>query len=156
MTMSGNTPGGWKGSVFRRKNKLWLKVKTPDGWKNVRTPFHTGEEKNARALLGRVRDRLLVGEELGDGELGCVTVRRWAKRWCDARRDTLENAAGDDANLRLHVLPEIGDMPLEDVKPRHTAALVRKWTAERYAARTIRNVYYAMKSVPRRCRGRPH
>jgi integrase len=147
MTASGITPAAWKGSVFRRKNKLWLKVKTPDGWKNVRTPFHVGEEKNARALLSRVRDRLIAGEELGDGELGRVTVRRWAKQWCDSRRETIENAAGDEANLRLHVLPEIGDMPLEEVRPRHTAALVRKWTAEGYAARTIRNVYYAMKAM---------
>ncbi len=35
MASSGNGFGGWRGSVFRRKNKLWLKVKTADGWKDV-------------------------------------------------------------------------------------------------------------------------
>ena len=137
----------WKGSVFRRKDKLWLKIKTPEGWKNHPTPFRPGDEKKAAALLARVRDRLLAGDALGDDEVGAITVRRWAKRWSDGRRGTIENAEGDETNLRLHVLPEIGDMPLEDVKPRHTAALVRKWTTDEYAPRTIRNIYYVMKAM---------
>src|SRR6266542_2733633 len=66
----------WKGSVFARGRKLWLKVKGPGGWKQVRTSFRLGEER-----------------------------------------------------------------------PRHVAALVRGWIAEKYAPRTVRNVYYTMKSM---------
>ena len=74
----------WRGSVFPRGRKLWLKVKGPGGWKQVPTSFHRGEEKQAAALLARVRDRLLAGEAI-DGILGPVTVRRWSKRWLETR-----------------------------------------------------------------------
>ena len=34
----------WKGSVFARGRKLWLKVKSPSGWRQLPTSFHVGEE----------------------------------------------------------------------------------------------------------------
>ncbi len=137
----------WRGSVFARGRKLWLKVKTPEGWKNLPTQFHVGEETKARALLARVRDRLLAGEELDDGLQGRVTVRRWSAKWCEKRRGTIEDAGGDEARIRDHVLPALGDMALEDVRARHTVAIVDKLKAHGYAPRTIRNVYYALKAM---------
>jgi hypothetical protein len=136
----------WRGSVFARGRKLWLKVKGPGGWKQVPTSFHVGEEKRAQALLARVRDRLAAGEGL-DGLLGPVTVRRWSKRWLEMRKGVVEDDGSDESVLRLHVLTHIGDMELGEVKPRHVAALVRSWMTEDYAPRTIRNVYYTMKSM---------
>ena len=136
----------WRGSVFPRGRKLWLKVKGPGGWKQVATSYFVGQEKEAAALLGRVRDRLLAGEELG-ALFGPVTVRRWSKRWLETRKGLVEDEKSDEGVLRLHVLPHIGDMELGDVKPRHVAALVRGWIADGYAPRTVRNVYYTMKSM---------
>ena len=136
----------WKGSVFARGRKLWLKVKGPGGWKQVRTSFRLGEKRKAAALLTRVRDRLLAGEEI-DGVLGPVTVRRWSKRWLDMRKGLVEDDGSDEGVLRLHVLPHIGDMDLGEVRPRHVAVLVRGWIAEKYAPRTVRNVYYTLKSM---------
>jgi len=136
----------WKGSVFPRGRKLWLKVKTPAGWRQIATSFHVGEERRAELLLARVRDRLLAGEEVS-GVLGTVTVRGWSKRWLEVRKGLVDAEEGDEAVLRLHVLPRIGDMELSEVKPRHVASLVRGWTGEGYAPRTIRNVYYTVKSM---------
>jgi hypothetical protein len=65
-----SNPNGWKGSVFRRRRKLWLKVKGPHGWTQLRTPFHVGEEK-----------------------------------WLATRKGLVEDAAGDERVLRLHVFP---------------------------------------------------
>jgi len=136
----------WRGCVFSRGRKLWLKVKSPAGWKQVPTSFSIGEEKRAQALLARVRDRLVAGEEIG-GLLGPVTVRRWSKRWLETRKGLVENEKSDETVLRLHVLPHLGDLDLVEVKPRHVAALVRGWIAEGYAPRTVRNAYYTMKSM---------
>ncbi len=136
----------WRGSVFPRGRKLWLKVKGPSGWKQVATSFYVGDEKQAAALLARVRDRLLAGEELG-ALFGPVTVRRWSKRWLETRKGLVEDEKSDEGVLRLHVLPHIGDLELGDVKPRHVAALVRGWIGDGYAPRTVRNVYYTMKSM---------
>ena len=77
--------GTWKGCVFPRGKKLWLKVKGPTGWRQVPTSLHLGGEKQAAALLARVRDRLLAGEEV-DGLPGPVTVSRWSKRWLETRK----------------------------------------------------------------------
>ncbi len=136
----------WRGCVFARGRKLWLKVKSPTGWRQVPTSFRVGEERKAEALLARVRDRLLVGEEIV-GPSGPITVRRWSKRWLEARKDLVDRDGTDEAVLRLHVLPQIGDLELGDVKPRHVAALVRRWVGDAYAPRTVRNVYYTMKSM---------
>jgi len=136
----------WKGSVFPRGKKLWLKVKAPQGWKQVPTSFHVGQEKQAAALLVKVRDRILAGEAL-DGSVGPVTVRRWAKRWLERRKELIEGEKAERRAIDLHVLGQIGDMDLVDVKPRHVASMVRDLIGEGYAPRTVRNVYYIIKSM---------
>jgi len=136
----------WRGSVFARGRVLWLKVKGPEGWKQVPTSFGVGEEKRATDLLAKVRDRLLAGEGLG-GLLGPVTVRTWANRWLETRKGLVENEKSEGGALRLHVLQHIGDMELGEVRPRHVASMVRQWIADGYAPRTVRNVYYTMKSM---------
>ena len=40
------------GSVYARRNKLWIRFKGPNGkWTQSSTKFHLGEEKQARKLL---------------------------------------------------------------------------------------------------------
>ncbi len=136
----------WKGSVFPRGRKLWLKVKGPSGWKQVPTSLRVGEERQAAALLAKVRDRILAGESL-DGPAGPVTVRAWAERWLERRKALVESGEAEAGVLETHVLSQLGDAELADVKPRHVAAMVRGWIGEGYAPRTVRNIYYTLKSM---------
>ena len=39
------------GSVYPRRNKLWIRFKGPDGWTQQKTPYHVGEENKARKVL---------------------------------------------------------------------------------------------------------
>jgi hypothetical protein len=76
-----------------------------------------------------------------------VTVERWSKRWLETRGALFDRAGSDGAALRLHVLSHIGGMELGEVRPRHVAGMVRSWIGDRYAPRSVRNLYYRMKSL---------
>jgi hypothetical protein len=60
----------------------------------------------------------------------------------------LFSAADDHARLRNHALPTIGDMNLDDVRPRHIRDLVKTLrAASKLAPRTIRHVYGALHTM---------
>lgn len=53
----------------------------------------------------------------------------------------------DDSHLRIHINPAIGNMSLEEVRPRHLKALLDKMAASGAAPRTRRNVYSTLRSM---------
>jgi integrase len=81
------------------------------------------------------------------GDTGTVTVRAWARRWLTTRTASRRD---DDSILKRHILPEIGEHLLADVRPRHVLELVRLWQPKdehgnrlegAAAPRTVRNWY---------------
>lgn len=137
----------WRGSVYVRGRKLWLRLKLDGEWTDRPTPFYVGEEAKARALLGKIRDKVAAGEALGDADLGPLTVRRYSERWLEHRKRLVPDWPSDDSHLRVHILPAIGDVRLEDVRPRHLAALVERLRLDGAASRTVRNVYSTCRSM---------
>lgn len=138
-------PRPWRGSLRAHKGWILLTVKdsagawverstqqpdTPEGWR-------AAERIRAEAVAE------LHAREDATGSTGPVTVDAWAKRWI-AERDNRDRE-NDEARLRLHVLPAIGSMLLQDVKPRHLAELAREWQAR--APRTRRNIYSVVKAL---------
>jgi integrase len=49
--------------------------------------------------------------------------------------------------METHAFPLIGDLRLEDVRPRHLVEIVQRLQATGYAPRTIRNVYFLAKAL---------
>lgn len=149
------------GCIYRRKNKLWIRFKGADGkWTQDRTPYHVGQEAGAKKLLAAVEARIAAGEPFEESKLGPVTVRRYAKAWMD-RRKKLGGGDGknDEQRLRRHIFPIIGNLPIEEVRPRHIIAVIDRMRSvfvlskqtgtmvPRYAPKTVRNVYSVMKSL---------
>lgn len=130
------------GHVYHRGNKLWICYKDPDGSrKRHPTPFKVGQEKKATKLLRRVEDKVAAGEEFGEAELGPVTVMRFSKTWLERReRQNLTTVPDDRSRLNKHVIPVLGPMLLEDVRPRHLKELLRGLEGK-LAPRTVRHVY---------------
>ena len=135
----------WRGSLRAHKGWILLTVKdstgkwverstgqpdTPEGWR-------AAERLRAEAVAE------LRAREDATGSTGPVTVDAWAKRWIKERDN--RDRANDEARLRLHVLPAIGGMLLQEVKPRHLSDLAREWQA--MAPRTRRNVYSNLKAL---------
>jgi len=137
------------GTVYARGTKLWVGYKDIGGArKYAPTPFTVGQESKARRLLEAIERRIEAVAEAGETALGPVTVRRYAERWiADRRKRQVSSANDDDARLRLHVLPIIGDLILVETRPKHIRGLVRELKAkvgserEQLAPRTVRHVY---------------
>ncbi|MGC4120497.1 MAG: tyrosine-type recombinase/integrase [Myxococcales bacterium] len=77
-----------------------------------------------------------------------LTLKQYGKRWLrERKRQGLAIAGQDGIVLRLHVFPELGDMPLAEIRPHHIRDLVRKLRLKpsekggTLAPRTVRRVY---------------
>jgi len=130
--------------VFRRGSRLWLRFKGPDGtWRNARTEYSVGEEREAEKAFRSVTDRIAAGQELLGDRNEPVTVREYAEtKWFESRRAVVADWKTDEGRLKIHVLPRLGKMRLEDVRPRHLADLFQKLRASKaLAPKSIHNVY---------------
>jgi len=135
------------GSVYRRGNKLWIKYRGADGEiRRHTTPFAVGDERKARALLRRTEGKIAAA--LDAGETGPLTVAEWTKRWIEERKALVVDWQNDQGRLEHHVLPELGPLELEAVRPRHLIALFRRLRIEaKIAPKTIRSVYGVVRSL---------
>jgi integrase len=142
------------GSVYARKNKLWIRHKGPDGnWTQSNTAYHVGQEKLARKLLERVEAKIAAGEAFGEKADGPLTVARYAASWIrDREKLGLAEWANDQLRLRLHVLPSIGHLRLDQVRTRHLADVIRKVRLAGKAPRTVRNIYSVVSAMFRDAR----
>lgn len=143
-------PRPWNGSLRAHKGWILLTVKASDGsWPERSTgcpDTPEGWRQAERIRADVVRE--LKAREAATGSTGPVTVDAWATTWL-AQRDNRDRA-NDEARLRLHVLPALGAMPLEEVQPRHLADLAREWQGK--APRTRRNIYSVTKALFRDAR----
>jgi len=137
------------GSVYPRGKKLWLRFKGPDGkWTQSKTDFLVGQEVQARLALRQLEDRIAAKGEFEELTKGPLTVSAYAARWLEEREGLIEDHRSDASRLRLHVLPAIGDMRLEDVRPRHLIELFRKLRVTGLLApKTIYNVHGVVKAL---------
>lgn len=146
----------WHGMVMARAQKsgrvyLYLRVKDAGGaWADRRTGLEDSPEnrKAAEKLLRGVREKMLAQEAALGGSGGPATVRAWARRWFEDReRQGLTRVDEDRAKLDTHVFPVLGDLLLEDVRPRHLVEVVTTLQSAGYAPRTVRNIYFLAKAM---------
>lgn len=130
------------GSVYTRGRKLWLRFKGPEGWTQRGTEFLVGQEQQARAVLEQLEEKLKAGE-LAVGDLGPVTVGRYFPTWLAARKLEISTWRNCDAVFRHHVLPTLGQMRLEEVRPSHLVALVKTWRAK-MAPKSVWSAYSSL------------
>ena len=150
------------GSVFARGERLYMHYKTVAGrWKQRRTDFVVGQEKEAEKFLEELEEQIRAPVELGEREEGPMTVRRYFERWSERRKHKgVASAKDDDTRIRLHVLPVVvdkqtaqafGDLVLDDVRPRHARevvdALVEKMNKKELAPRSVRHAFFSTRTM---------
>jgi integrase len=138
------------GSIYPRKNKLWIRFKGADGaWTQSKTPFHLGEDDGARKLLKRVESKIAAGAEVQGTDAGPLTLAVYARKWNEERSKLgLADWKNDEARLSHHVLPRLGSMPIDEIRPRHLADLFRRLRGVgKLAPKTIRNIYSAVMAL---------
>jgi hypothetical protein len=133
---------GTMSSIYGRGDRLWARIKNEHGkWVSQRTPYVVGEEDKALRYAAAGQRELVAKQKLVEG--GPVTVRAWSTRWLAEREKLgLRSVRDDRGRINNHVIPVLGDMRLEDVRPKHVRDLVRSLRkAGEIAPRTIRNTY---------------
>lgn len=136
----------WKGSIFARRGRLLMAVKKHGKWTQVATGYREGEEEKAAALLKRTRELLQAEQEAGIGDGATVAAYALGK-WLAGRKTHVQSWPDDLSRLKTHVLPAIGALPLEDVRPRHIAGMIAQVREGDAAPRTVRNVYAVARAL---------
>lgn len=143
------------GTVYKRGNKLWIGYIDLTGRQRcVSSGFSVGEETHANKLLKKIEAKLARERADGARPDGPLTVRRYAAQWIEARqREGLWSVRDDEARLRLHALPALGDLVLRDVRPRHFQDLFLNLKSKvgsektQLAPVTVRHVYGVLHSM---------
>jgi integrase len=135
------------GCVYRRYQRLWIKFQDAKGkWIYRSTDYRPGQEAQARKLLRRVEEKIAQG---GTPDNGPLTVAKYASKWIREYKEMgIAEWENHEARLRLHVLPVIGELPIDDVRPRHIAELFKNLRRKgRHAPKTIHNIYSAVQGL---------
>ncbi len=110
-------------------------------------PYVPGQEALAAryvaSLEAGVKARIDIGTSAGAVPGAPLTVAQYATKWLKEREALhLATQADDRTRLTKHVLPRIGEMRLDEVRPRHMRDLVTQLRGEgKLAPRTIHHVF---------------
>ena len=105
-----------------------------------------GQESKAEALLRKTEAKIQARIDAGETEeSGPLTVKRYAEDWL--KRRTTHTVQDDEGRLKLHALPALKDLTLQEVRPRHIRELVRSLSQGELAPKTVRNVYGVLRTM---------
>jgi len=150
------------GSIFARGERLYMHYKTvASNWKQRRTDFVVGQEKEAEKFLEQLEEQIEAAIALGEREEGPMTVRRYFEKWSERRKAKgVASAKDDEARIRLHVLPVVvdkqtgqtfGDLLLDEVRPRHARevvdGLLEKMNKKELAPRSVRHAFFTTRTM---------
>jgi integrase len=123
-----------------------------------RAPIQLGVDKDlAIKFAEKLEEKLRAQAEIAGKKRGPLTVRTWFTEWTKRRTDEgIATADNDEARIRLHVLkpnPWLADMPLDEVRRRHTKSVLSKLKSRigsdrnQLGSRTVRNIWAAFSSM---------
>src|SRR5262245_6895426 len=133
--------------VFARKRKSGTVYYVSFVWQGKLVQERAGTDKRAAQALERQRKR-----EIRDGTYSpnqpCArpTLAQYTERWLARRRN--RTVDDDKARLGLHVVPVLGQVEIDEIRPRHIRELVESLcTANKISPKTIRNVYGVLRTL---------
>ena len=136
------------GYVYARGGKLSIGYIDAAGKPRQKaTGYSVGDEDLARETLREVEALVEARREYApDG--GPLTLERFASKWLKSRDERdVATVGDDDSRLRLHVLPVLGAMAMEEIRPRHVRGLVLDIAKGELASRTQSNVLATMRAL---------
>jgi integrase len=132
------------GSIYKKRDTYYIRFKDQRGkWV-------------ARAAAANKKDaeRILKDVERGVRRLGSTApvsdqsaaegsrLRDLTADWLKRRRNRgLRNVDNDKGHLDNHILPALGDMGANEIRPRHVVAFISALRQTKLAPRTIRKIY---------------
>ncbi len=132
-------------SIYARGGKIWCRLKVNGRWVSKPTGYAVGQEREARAYAKRRQG--IVDDKAEAAADDALTVRAYAADWIKDRRGRVQTVGDEDTRLKLHVLPHVGDLKLEDVRPRHVRDMVAALRKGDLAPRTVRHCYSTLRTM---------
>jgi integrase len=133
--------------VFARRRKSGTVYYVSFQWNGKQVQELSGSDKRVAQQLERQRKReVRDGTYAPNQSSARPTLAEFAERWLTRRRTRTVN--DDKARLGLHVLPKLGAVPMDEIRPKHVRALIEA-LRERNAIspKTIRNVYGTLRTL---------
>jgi integrase len=136
-------------SIYRRGEMLWCRLKDESGkWISSPTELPAGREEDARKFAARAQKN--IDARRAKAAPVALTVKAYGEKWINARKGRVATWNDEEARLRLHVYPTLGETPLDALRPRQ----VRDWIlalkeAGGLAPRTIRHTFQTLRRMYR-------
>lgn len=129
-------------SIWKHGRTWWCRLKQNGEWISRSTECSLVDERGARAYA-KTAQETIDRKERGDLVAGPPTVATYAESWLkDRRARGVRTVRDDEGRINNHVIPVLGGLRMDEVKPRHLRDLVRALVAAKdIAPRTIINVY---------------
>jgi integrase len=129
--------------ILARGRRLWMRVKDEAGkWGYKPTPYNLGQESDASRYRKRAQLRIDTRRSAGD-TTGPQTIRSYSRKWLAERQARgIATVRNEEGRIRNHVLPRIGSMRLDEVRPLTIRNLIRDLRkAGELAPRSIHHIY---------------
>lgn len=136
------------GYVYSRGRKLYIGYTDAEGRQRQKaTRYNVGDEAKAAEVLRQVEAAIAARKEYVP-EGGPLTLERFADRWIEQRRKRGVSTVDDDkTRLKKHVLPALGAMPVDEVRPRHIRTMMAELSVGALAPRTQSNVLATVRAL---------
>ena len=130
-------------SISKRANGQWrARYRDDAGKEHAR---HFARKVDGQRWLDETAAAMVTGQ-YADPRAGRVTVREYARQWQAAQVWRDKTAKRIETDLRLHVLPALGERPIATVRPSDVQGLVKGLGAH-LAPSTVRVVYSTVRGL---------
>jgi len=142
--------GNGEGSIFKRANGRWYSALTyRDDFGEVKRREVSGRtQAEVRAKLRELRERVEAGAPVKDAS---ITMAAWLEDWTtkalpasDRKQATIDLYA---TIARSHLVPKLGSLPLDRLRPSDVEALVLAKRRAGLSASSVRTIYAVLRAA---------
>jgi integrase len=138
-------------SKYLRRNRYYFRLRRRNGtWTSVWSSYVKGEEDAADKALQNMEALSAATAKLVPIADGPLTLAKYSKIWIKEREEAgVVDWQGDHGKMRDHVLPFMGDMELNSIRPEHILALIKnlRTSPREIGRKTRQNVYGLLKAL---------
>lgn len=136
------------GHVRQLPSGRWQAVYTDSAGRKRAAPHTFDQKRQGREWLAALRTDLARGNWVDPKRGAQTTVREWARFWLetslDLRPSTIDNY---EVQLRCHVLPTFGDLPLSAVEPLAVRAWLSSLAKKGLSSASARKAYQVLRRL---------
>lgn len=141
-------PSGTIGRGLRRRGHVIYAVyRGPDG-RQVEESTETNDKRAAKAYRARRLQEVADGTWQPKSDRAAITVRLHADSWLPKRRKKIRSWAAEEKWLRLYILPSLGDVELERLRPKRVARWIEELQeVHGLSAASVRNAHGVLSAL---------